>query len=135
MSELILKLFSRGGSLTEAKRRERFGVASGIVGIICNIILCILKFVVGSVTNSVSITADAVNNLSDASSNIVTIFGAKLANKPVDDEHPFGHGRMEYISALVVSFFIFLMGFELGKSSIEKIIHPEEVKFLSLIHI
>lgn len=129
MSELILKLFSRGGSLTEAKRRERFGIASGIVGIFCNIILCILKFVVGSVTNSVSITADAVNNLSDASSNIVTIFGAKLANKPVDDEHPFGHGRMEYISALVVSFFIFLMGFELGKSSIEKIIHPEEVKF------
>ncbi|MCD7873316.1 MAG: cation diffusion facilitator family transporter, partial [Clostridiales bacterium] len=84
---------------------------------------------IGTAANSVSITGDAINNLSDASSNIVTIFGAKLAGKPVDDEHPFGHGRMEYISALIVSFFIFLMGFELGKTSIEKIIHPESVKF------
>ena len=73
--------------------------------------------------------ADGINNLSDASSNIVTILGTKLANKPVDAEHPFGHGRMEYISALVVAFLIFLMGFELGKSSIEKIINPQEVTF------
>lgn len=129
MSELILRLFTGRKQLSDSKRRERFGIASGAVGIFCNVLLCILKFIIGSLTNSVSITADAVNNLSDASSNIVTIFGAKLANKPVDDEHPFGHGRMEYISALIVSFFIFLMGIELGKSSIEKIIHPEDVKF------
>lgn len=129
MSELILKLFTGGKQLTGIKRRERYGIASGAVGIFCNVILCILKFIIGTAANSVSITADAVNNLSDASSNIVTILGTKLANKPVDDEHPFGHGRMEYISALIVSFFIFLMGFELGKNSIEKIIHPEEVRF------
>lgn len=112
----------------EAKR-ERLAILSGIIGIICNLTLCSVKFLVGSLTGSVSITADAVNNLSDAGSSIVTIAGTKLANKPVDREHPFGHGRLEYISALIVSFFIFLMGFELSKSSIEKIIHPENVKF------
>ncbi|MGN1202277.1 MAG: cation diffusion facilitator family transporter [Eubacterium sp.] len=109
--------------------REKLGILSGIFGILCNLILCAVKFLVGSLTGSVSITADAVNNLSDAGSGIVTIAGTKLANKPVDEEHPFGHGRLEYISALVVSFFIFLMGFELAKSSIEKIIHPQDIKF------
>lgn len=112
-----------------AKAREQLGITSGVVGIICNVILCLLKFFVGAVTNSVSITADAVNNLSDAGSNVVTIAGAKLSARPVDKEHPFGHGRLEYISALIVAFFIFLMGFELGKSSIEKIITPEAVEF------
>ncbi len=116
-------------NLSPLKEREYISTLSGVVGIICNILLCIIKFVIGTVTNSVSITADAVNNLSDAGSNIVTVAGAKLANKPVDKEHPFGHGRIEYISALIVSFFILLMGFELGKSSIEKILHPEETKF------
>ena len=102
---------------------------SGICGILCNAFLCIMKFVIGTLTGSVSITADAFNNLSDAGSNVVTIAGAKLANKPVDKEHPFGHGRLEYISALIVSFIILLMGFELGKSSVQKIIKPEEVNF------
>ncbi len=129
MSNLIIKLFIKDGDVKDLKIREKYGTLSGGVGIFCNLILCIFKFIVGALSNSVSITADAVNNLSDASSNIVTIFGAKMAGKPVDEDHPFGHGRMEYISALIVSFFIFLMGFELGKSSIEKIIHPEDVKF------
>lgn len=129
MSELIFRLFIKNKRLTKSQEREKYGILSGAVGIVCNIVLCILKFIVGTITNSVSITADAVNNLSDASSNIVTIFGTKLSNKPVDEEHPFGHGRMEYISALVVSFFIFLMSFELAKSSVEKIIHPEDVTF------
>lgn len=129
MTDLLLRLFIKDGNENELKTREKYGTLSGAVGIVCNIILCIFKFVIGTVSNSVSITADAVNNLSDASSNVVTIFGAKLAGKPVDDDHPFGHGRMEYISALIVSFFIFLMGFELGKSSIEKIINPGDVKF------
>lgn len=129
MSDLLIKLFVKNNSENELKTREKYGTLSGITGIVCNIILCVFKFIIGTVTNSVSVTADAVNNLSDASSNVITIFGAKLAGKPVDDEHPFGHGRMEYISALIVSFFIFLMGFELGKNSIEKIIHPENVKF------
>ena len=109
--------------------RERLGVFSGIFGIICNLILCGIKFFVGLLTGSVSITADAVNNLSDAGTGIVTIAGTKLANKPVDKEHPFGHGRIEYISALIVSFFIFIMSFELGKSSVQKIIEPQEIKF------
>ncbi len=129
MSDIIIKFFVENKNLSDIKKRERYGVLSGIVGIICNVILCLFKFIVGIISNSVSIMADAVNNLSDASSNIVIIFGAKLANKPVDAEHPFGHGRMEYISALIVSFFIFLMGFELGKSSVQKIISPEEVRF------
>ena len=129
MGELILKLFVENKDLPELKKRERYGIVSGIVGILCNIILSVSKFFIGVLSNSVSIMADGINNLSDASSNIVTILGAKLANKPVDAEHPFGHGRMEYISALVVAFLIFLMGFELGKSSIEKIINPQEVTF------
>lgn len=129
MSELIIKLFMKNKHTDKNKEREAYSTLSGIVGIVCNVLLCLFKFAVGAFTNSVSITADAVNNLSDASSNIVTIAGAKLSNKPVDEEHPFGHGRIEYISALIVSFLIFLMGFELGKTSIEKIINPEDVKF------
>ncbi len=109
--------------------RNNLGIMSGIVGILCNLLLCTIKFILGSITGSLSITADALNNLSDAASNIVTIAGAKLSVKPVDKEHPFGHGRMEYISALIVAFFIFLMGFELGKSSVDKILHPNELKF------
>lgn len=114
---------------TEAEVREKLGVTSGIVGIFCNVVLCLFKFFIGFVTNSVSITADAMNNLSDAGSNIVTIASAKLSNKPVDKDHPFGHGRIEYISALVVAFLIFMMGFELLKSSVQKIFNPEELNF------
>ncbi len=128
ISKAIDKYVAKKNLQGEAKR-EKLGILSGFVGIICNIILCAVKFLVGSLTGSVSITADAVNNLSDAGSSIVTIAGTKLANKPVDREHPFGHGRLEYISALIVSFFIFLMGFELAKSSVEKIINPQDVKF------
>ncbi len=113
----------------EHKKREQYGVIAGGVGIVCNIILCVFKFVIGYLTGSVAITADAVNNLSDAGSNVVSVAGAKLSNKPVDKEHPFGHGRMEYISALVVAFLIFLMGFELAKDSLDKIVNPSETKF------
>lgn len=123
MSKFLIKLFIKENN------RESYGVLSGFVGIACNIILSIAKFIIGTLTASVSITADALNNLSDAGSNIFTIAGAKLAAKPVDRDHPFGHGRMEYITALVMSFLILLMSFELGKSSIEKIINPSEVKF------
>ena len=129
MSKLLIRIFIKNTKLSSAQERERYGVLSGAVGIVCNLLLCIFKFAVGSFTNSVSITADAVNNLSDASSNIVTIAGAKLSGKPVDDEHPFGHGRIEYICGLIISFLIFLMSFELLKSSVEKLIHPEAVNF------
>ena len=113
----------------ENKRREQYGVIGGVTGIICNILLSVFKFILGSLTNSVSITADAANNLSDAGSNVVSVAGAKLANKPVDKDHPFGHGRIEYISALVVAFLIFLMSFELAKSSLEKIVDPQPMNF------
>lgn len=129
MASFLIKKFIGNADPNLPETRKKFGTLSGTVGIFCNVLLSILKFVIGTVTNSVSITADAANNLSDASSNIVTIIGAKIAGKPVDEDHPFGHGRMEYISALIVSFFIFLMGFELGKTSVEKIIHPEDIKF------
>ena len=125
MSNFLIKIATKNSK----DRRESLASLGGIFGIVCNALLCIFKFIVGSVSGSVSITADAVNNLSDAGSSIVTIAGSKLSNKPVDEEHPFGHGRIEYISALIISFFIFLMGFELGKSSVEKIINPAEVKF------
>lgn len=129
MINKLIDNFVKRKELSTSSLRERLGIFSGIFGICCNILLCALKFFIGSLTNSVSITADAFNNLSDAGSSIVTIAGTKLANKPVDQEHPFGHGRLEYISALIVSFFIFIMSFELAKSSVGKIINPQEIKF------
>ncbi|NLX93492.1 MAG: cation transporter [Clostridiales bacterium] len=109
--------------------RTRYGLLSGVVGIVVNILLCGVKFVVGSVTNSIAISVDAVNNLSDAGSSIVSLLGFKFAGKPADEEHPFGHGRIEYLSALIVSFIILLMGFEAAKTSIVKILNPEDVRF------
>lgn len=125
MTKLLIKLACRNSK----DERKSMSLLSGIFGIICNTILCLFKFAVGSISGSVSITADAVNSLSDAGSGIVTIASSKLSNKPIDEEHPFGHGRIEYISALIISFLIFIMSFELAKSSVEKIISPSEVKF------
>lgn len=129
MTNFLIKRFIKNDDARSLAIRQKYSTLSGSVGIFCNLLLAIFKFIIGLVTHSVSITADAANNLSDAGSNIVTIAGAKLANKPVDKEHPFGHGRMEYISALIVSFFIILMGFQLGKSSIDKIINPQQIEF------
>ncbi|MCF0143280.1 MAG: cation transporter [Parasporobacterium sp.] len=111
------------------KYREKLGVLTGILGIIFNVILFAVKLVVGILTSCVSITADALNNLSDSASSVATLIGAKLANKPVDRDHPFGHGRIEYITALIVSFLIFLMGAELGIDSFNRILEPGEVEF------
>ena len=129
MTKLLISIINKKGA-----KRESYGVMSGIVGIICNLILSVFKFIVGNLSGSISVTADALNNLSDMASNSVTIAGTKLASKPVDKEHPFGHGRLEYISALAVSGLILVMGFELAKSSIEKIIHPETLDF-SIVYI
>lgn len=129
MSKLLINILKKRGN-----SRESYGVLSGIVGIVCNLVLCVFKFAVGTMSSSISITADAINNLSDMASSTVTIAGAKLSAKPVDKEHPFGHGRLEYISALAVSGLILLMGFELAKSSLEKIINPEPLKF-SIVYI
>lgn len=130
MINFIIRKFVKDYEDTEnPKVRERYGVLAGTLGVICNIILFVAKYLVGVFTNSISITADSFNNLSDAGSSIVTLAGFKISGKPADDEHPFGHGRMEYIAALIVSFLILLMGFELLRSSFDKIIHPQPVNF------
>ncbi|MBP3441385.1 MAG: cation transporter [Clostridia bacterium] len=130
MTNLLIKIFVKDKDNTSNPAvRGRYGILSGCVGIAVNVILFAAKFIVGVITNSISITADAVNNLSDAGSCAVTVFGFKMAGKPADDEHPFGHGRIEYITAMVVSFIVLFMGFELATQSIDKIRNPEDVKF------
>lgn len=109
--------------------RERYGVMSGGVGIFLNLLLSLGKFFAGVLTGSIAVTADAFNNLSDAGSSVVTLVGFKLAGQKADDGHPFGHGRIEYLAGLLVSLLILMVGVELGKTSIEKILHPEEVAF------
>ena len=109
--------------------RAAVGKLSGIVGILSNLLLFAMKLTVGTLAGSVAITADALNNLSDASSSIVTVLGFKLAEKPADEHHPYGHARYEYLSALVVAAMILFIGFELAKSSVEKILHPADVAF------
>lgn len=109
--------------------RTRYGKLSGRIGIVANIILAVSKLVIGLISGMVSIVADSVNNFSDASSSIVSLIGFKLASKPADDEHPFGHARYEYISGLVVAFLVMIAGVELLKSSFEKILNPTEIDF------
>lgn len=108
--------------------RRRYGILCSIFGIFLNVVLFGTKFFAGAITGSVAITADAFNNLSDAGSSIITLVGFKFAGMKPDREHPFGHGRFEYVSGLIVAVLIILMGFELGRSSVEKILHPEPVE-------
>ena len=115
--------------LAPDKKRSAYGKLCGTVGIALNILLFIGKFVAGLISNSIAITADAFNNLSDAGSSLVTLIGFKLAEQKPDSDHPFGHGRMEYLSGLIVSAVILMMGFELVKDSVEKILHPTGVDF------
>lgn len=113
--------------------RQAYGMLCGIVGILLNVFLFAGKFLAGVLSNSIAITADAFNNLSDAGSSFVTLVGFKLAGAKPDPEHPFGHGRMEYVSGLVVAAAILLMAYELIKDSVDKIIHPEETQFSLLV--
>ncbi len=130
MTDLIVKTFIKDkDNIANPKVRGQYGILSGCVGIAVNVILCLAKFLVGTVTNSIAITADAVNNLSDAGSSAVTVFGFKMSGKPADADHPFGHGRIEYITAMVVSFIVLFMGFQLGMQSVDKIKNPEDVTF------
>lgn len=126
---IINRLIPRGGQAEDSSVRARCGLVSGLIGILLNLLLCTGKFVAGAVTGSIAVMADAFNNLSDAGSSVVTLAGFRIAGQKPDDDHPFGHGRMEYLAGLVVSMLIILVGFELGKSSVEKIIHPEPVSF------
>ena len=128
MTELLLRLFVRGKMNTDDPAcREKCSRAAGIVGIITNLLLFGAKMTVGTLFGSVSVTADAVNNLTDSGSAVVTMVGLKLASKPADEKHPFGHARIEYLSGVIVSFIILFLGWELATSSVDKILHPEEV--------
>lgn len=130
MTNFLLRLFVRNSqNVEDPKVRAAYGRLSGLVGIFCNVLLFVGKLSVGLLSGSVAIVADAVNNLSDAASCIVTLVGFKMASKPADADHPFGHARMEYLSGLAVAVMILLIGVELAKSSIEKILHPEPVLF------
>ena len=130
MTEFLVKHFvKRYEYVEEVAVRTSYGVLSGVVGIICNIILFIGKGIIGLLMHSVSILADAFNNLSDAGSSIISLVGVKMASKPADEEHPFGHGRIEYISALIVAFLVIQVGLTFFKDSVGKIMHPEQLKF------
>lgn len=109
--------------------REHYGIFSSIVGIFCNIFLCVSKLLIGIMSGSISIISDGFNNLSDCASCFVTILGYKMAAKPADKDHPFGHGRMEYLTSLVIAVVIIVVGFELLKNSFDKLIHPTELEF------
>lgn len=133
MTKLLVKLFIKDSNDTENPVvRYRYGTFGGIIGIFLNICLFTGKFIAGLITSSIAITADAFNNLSDAGSSIITLVGFKMASKPADNEHPFGHGRFEYISGFIISMIIVLMGFEIGKTSVGKIIHPVGVTFSTI---
>lgn len=130
MYQLLVKIFIPNYKDTEdAAVRERYGVICSIVSIVCNIILVIFKLVFGTLVHSVAIVADGYNNLSDAGSNIATFFGFKLANKHPDSEHPYGHGRFEYITGLGISFLIILVGLMSFKEAVLKLFDPEAVVF------
>lgn len=129
LTNLLIKIFMKNRNENELKTRERYGKFASIVGICTNILLFIIKFTVGIAFNSISITADAINNLSDSGTSLVTFVGFKLSGKPADSQHPYGHARMEYIAGLIVSFIILFLGLQTGKASIEKIIHPQEASF------
>ena len=127
MTDLILRIFVRDHKNTEDPAvRDKCGRVAGAVGIVTNFLLFLMKIVVGTVFHSVSVTADAVNNLTDSGSSVVTLIGFKMASKPADEKHPFGHARIEYLSGVIVSFIVIFLGLQLGMSSIEKILTPEE---------
>ena len=130
MTNFLIKHFIPNASDVKSPAvRQRYGVVSSVVGILCNALLCTAKIAAGLLTGAVSIVADGINNLSDGGSCVVSLLGFKMAGKPADDKHPFGHGRIEYVAGLVVSFIIVLMGVELAKTSLDKIFHPEEISF------
>lgn len=135
MSNFLVRTFVKDYQNTSnSKVRNAYGKLAGVVGIVCNVLLFLMKIAVGTIFGSVSITADAINNLSDASSSIVSLMGFKMADKPADEEHPYGHGRFEYLSGLLVAVLIIVIGVELFRGSLDKILNPSKVEF-SLITI
>lgn len=130
MIEYFLNLATKGNhNYSDKNIRERVGYTAGLVGIFVNLLLSILKIVVGLTTSSIAVTADAFNNLSDTASSIMTVIGFKLSNAPPDKEHPYGHGRIEYLTALMIAFMVILVGFKFIKSSVDRIINPKVIVF------
>lgn len=129
MTNLIVKLFLNNKDSSTPSGREAYGRVAGIVGIICNLLLSVMKFIIGTITHSVSITADATNNMTDAGSSIVTLVGFRLSEKPADEDHPYGHARIEYITGLIISFLTLIIGYDILKTSVSKILHPEDIAF------
>ena len=130
MTGILIRLFIPNWQNTESPAvRERYGKVAGFTGVVTNLLLALLKLVTGLLFNSIAIMADAVNNFSDSASSVVTLVGFKLSGKPADAEHPFGHARIEYITGMIVSFIVVMLGFQLAQSSVEKILAPEEASF------
>ena len=134
MQKLLVKLFIKDyQKINDSKVRSKYGTLSGIIGIISNLILCSIKIILGILTTSLSILADGINNLTDAGSSVITLIGFKLSSIPADEDHPFGHERIEYITGLIISFLILIIGFSLGKESISKLINKEVSQSISII--
>ena len=130
MGKFLIKLFVKDHeNTTDPKVRESYGKFAGIVGIISNLILCIMKILIGLFSKSIAIVADGINNLADASSSIITLIGFKLASQPEDEDHPYGHARIEYLTGLFISVFIIVIGIQLCRTSIDKILHPDPIEF------
>ena len=125
MTDLLIKLFIKDKNVKDTKVRSKFGMLASITGIVINIFLSIIKLIIGIIANSISIISDAVNNISDVGSSVVTMIGFKISQKKIDKDHPWGHGRMEYIAAFIVDIIILMVGIELLRTSVDKIIHPE----------
>lgn len=126
---IVNKFVKNNSNIKDEKVRNSYGIVSGIIGILVNVFLFAIKLFIGVLVSSIAIIADAFNNLSDAASSLITIIGFKLSSKPADKEHPFGHGRIEYLSALIVAFMVMLVGLQFIKSSFEKIVNPTPIIF------
>lgn len=134
MINFLVKRFVKNyNDIENEKVRSSYGTLSSLVGIVCNVLLFTVKLTLGFLTNSIAITSDAFNNLSDSASCIVTLFGYKLAAKPADRDHPFGHGRIEYIVSFIISVIILLVGFELFKTSVDKLLNPEPIIYSTVV--
>ncbi|MDD6647737.1 MAG: cation diffusion facilitator family transporter [Firmicutes bacterium] len=133
MGKLLIRIFVKNHENTDDPRvRERYGKFAGVVGIVSNLILCIMKILIGLVSRSIAIIADGINNLADASSSIITLVGFKLASQPEDEDHPYGHARIEYLTGLFISIVIIVIGLQLLRTSIDKILHPDPLEFSCL---
>ena len=130
---LIQKFIKNPDDINNLKVRRNYGTLSSVVGIICNVFLFILEYIMGTLSGSISVVSDAFNNLSDSAGCMVTLLGYKLASKPADKDHPFGHGRMEYLTALTIAVLILIVAFELFRNSVNKIIHPEKLTFSLIV--